>query len=101
MNYNIEKLNTNETVPKEDRHINLMKTFEEFCLQDLIKEVASTEVITKLVYLLDLFPKFRSEFLKALKLTPKRTVTNVMTIISKHKIIKVNGKVENKNCEIF
>jgi len=72
----------------------LMKTFEEFCLQYLIKKVASTEVITKLVYLLDLFPKFRSEFLKALKLIPKRIVTIVMTIINKHKITKVNGMIE-------
>ena len=83
------------------RHIQLMETFGEYCIQDLIKEVASTDVITKLVYLLDIFPKFRTEFLKALKLTPKQTMTNVMTIISKHKIIKVNGKVEDKECEIF
>jgi len=83
------------------RHIQLMETFGEYCIQDLIKEVASTDVITKLIYLLDFFPKFRTEFLKALKLTPKQTMTNVMTIISKLKIIKVSGKVEDKDCEIF
>ena len=84
-----------------EKHIKLMEAFGDYYIQDLIKEIASTDVITKLVYLLDLFPKFRTEFLKALKLTPKQTITNVMTIITKHKIIKVCGKVENKDCEIF
>ena len=103
---NADELNTKNE--KEDisnkpsgRHIKLMDAFDDYCIQDLIKEVASTDVITKLAHLLDLFPKFRTEFLKALRLTPKQTLTNVMTIISKHKIIKVCGKVENKDCEIF
>jgi len=99
INTNVKKNET--TVNKPERHIKLMETFEEYCIQDLIKEIASTDVITKLVYLLDIFPKFRTEFLKALKLTPKQTMTNVMTIIAKHKIIKVVGRVEDKDCEIF
>jgi len=40
-----------------------MDTFDNYCIQDLIKEVAFTDVITKLAYLLGLFPKFRTEFL--------------------------------------
>ncbi len=95
-----DKKNEN-SIKQTERHIKLMETFGEYCIQDLIKEIASTDVITKLVYLLDLFPKFRTEFLRALKLTPKQIITNVMTIISKHKIIKVRGKVEGKDCEIF
>jgi len=50
-----------------------MKEFEKFDhynLDNLIKEVASTEVVTKLAYLLVLFPKFRSAFLQKLKLPP-------------------------------
>ena len=93
--------NSDTTKKSKERHIQLMDHFEEFYIQDLIKEIASTEVMTKLVHLLDIFPKFRTEFLKALKLTPKQTITNVMTIINKHKIIKVIGKVENINCDIF
>ena len=102
----MKEMNTNtktsETPMKQpEKHIKLMEKFGDYYIQDLIKEIASTDVITKLVYLLDLFPKFRTEFLKALKLTPKQTITNVMTVITKHKIIKVNGKVENNDCEIF
>jgi len=39
---------------KPEKHIKMMEDFNEFKIKDFIKEVASTEVITKLVYLLDL-----------------------------------------------
>jgi len=99
INTDIEQSET--SFKKPEKHIKLMEKFGDYYIQDLIKEIASTDVITKLVYLLDLFPKFRTEFLKALKLAPKQTITNVMTVITKHKIIKVCGKVENNDCEIF
>jgi len=60
--------------------------------------------------LLDLFPKFRSEFTKALKLTEGKeklkknlntSLINVMTIISQHKVIKVKGTVDENPAEIF
>ena len=95
---------------KPEKHIKMMEDFNEFKIKDFIKEVASTEVITKLVYLLDLFPKFRSEFTKALKLTEGKekikknlntSLINVMTIISQHKVIKVKGTVDKKPAEIF
>jgi len=83
-----------------------MKEFEEFDdynLDNLIKEVASTEIVTKLAYLLDLFPKFRSAFLQKLKLTPKNksVVTNAINAIGNRKISKVYGKVEGHEAEIF
>ena len=52
-----------------EKHIKMMETFGEYKINDLINEVTSTEVITKLVYLLDLFPKFIAKFYKALRLT--------------------------------
>ena len=60
--------------------------------------------------MLDLFPKFRSEFTKALKLTEGKeklkknlntSLINVMTIISQHKVIKVKGTVDENPAEIF
>jgi len=71
-----------------------MEQLDEYLIEDLVKEIASTEVITRLGHLLDMFPKFRSAFSKTLKLTTKNILSNVMTIISKFKIIKVKGKVE-------
>jgi len=83
-----------------------MKEFEEFDdynLDNLIKEVASTEIVTKLAYILDLFPKFRSAFLQKLKLTPKNksVVTNAINIIGNCKISKVYCKVKGHEAEIF
>lgn len=87
-----------ERVTKLERHIRLMDGFEDYLLEDLVDKVAATEVGTKLVHLLDLFPKFRSAFQQKLKLTPKTTpkiinkesvVTNVVNKISQNKISKV------------
>jgi len=66
---------------------------EEYKFEDLIKEVAYTDVVIKLAYLLDLFPKLRSEFEKSLKLTElnKNSLLNVMTMVNRHKVIKVEG----------
>jgi len=61
-------------------------------MDDLINEIASTEVTTKLVHLLDLFTKFRTAFIQKLKLTSSQetnTITNVITAVSNHKIAKV------------
>jgi len=99
----MDKTSTEQVESNTDnkRHIRLMEQLDEFLIQDLVNEVASTEVITKLGYLLDLFPKFRTAFSKALKLTPKSTINNVITLVNKFKIIKVKGKVEGVDCEIF
>jgi len=87
-----------------------METFGEYKINDLINEVTSTEVITKLVYLLDLFPKFIAKFYKALRLTEGKgnkakkantSLINVMNIISQHKVIKVKGTENEKSVEIF
>jgi len=80
-----------------------MNGFEEYLLEDLVDKVAATEVGTKLVHLLDLFPKFRSAFQKKLKLTPRTNpkatkeesvITNVVNRISENKISKIYEKVE-------
>jgi len=87
-----------------ERHIRLMKGFENFKMDDLIGEIASTEVTTKLVHLLDLFPKFRTAFSQKLRLEPPlatNTITNVITAINKNKIVKVNGLVEGVNTGIL
>ena len=107
---NNNKIAITQEFNKPEKHIKMMETFKEYKINDLIKEVASTEVITKLVYLLDLFPKFRSEFTKALRLTEGKgnnttkantSLINVMNIISQHKVIKVKGTVDKKPVEIF
>ena len=51
-----------------------------------------------------IFPKFRTAFTQKLKLTSPpvtNTITNVITAISNHKIVKVKGSVENIKTEIF
>jgi len=92
-----------ETIQKLERHIKLMENFKDYDIDELVNEIASTEVATKLAYLLDLFLKFRSSFAQKLKLTPKNksVVTNAINKISKNKISKVYGKVEGKEAEIF
>ena len=97
------QLPTSERIQNVERHIKLMNGFEQFSLEDLVNEVASTEVVTKLVNLLDLFPKFRTAFSQKLKFQPKfkNAVTNAITLLGEHKVVKVNGKVENHDTEIF
>ena len=99
-----------ERVTKLERHIRLMDGFEDYLLEDLVDKVADTEVGTKLVHLLDLFPKFRSAFQQKLKLTPRTTskvtnketvVTNAVNRLSEKKISKVYGQVEGQDGEIF
>lgn len=100
-----------ERVENLERHIRMMDGFEDFPIDDLVDKVASTEVVTKLVHLLDLFPKFRSAFLKKLKLVPKTipvatpnrssVVTNAVNEIGDNKISKVHGQIEGKEGEIF
>ena len=108
-----ENIKTNNSMTKEEtstdiinpntkeRHIKLMEYLDDYLLQDLVKEIASTKVVTKLGYLLDLFPKLRAHFNKSLKLTPKSSLNNVLTLVNKFKIIKILGKIEGVNCEIF
>ena len=43
-------------IDQVEKHIRLMKGFENFKMDDLIGEICSTEFTTKLVHLLDLFP---------------------------------------------
>jgi len=52
-----------------------MEKLNEYLIEDLVNKISSTEVITKLGHLLDMFPKFRSAFSKALKLTPRNTIS--------------------------
>jgi len=49
----------------------LIEELDVYNLDNLIKEVASTEINIKLAYLVDLFPKFRSSFQQKLELTSK------------------------------
>jgi len=93
-----------EKARKIEKHVRLMEGFEEFKMDDLINEILSTEWTTKLLHLLDLFPKFRTTFNQKLELTSTpvtNTITNVITAISNHKIVKVKGTVENIENEIF
>jgi len=70
--------------------------------KNLIKNIVSTKVKTKLVYLIDWFTKFRNEFIKSLKLTTFQNPTlNIMSLFSHNKIIKVNGFVEGHETDIF
>lgn len=84
-------------------NIRIMNQFEEYNIDDLIKEVADTEVKIKLVHLIDLFPKYRSKFLKAFKLAniTKESLVNALTLISENKFIKIKGHIENTLGEIF
>ncbi|ORX47079.1 hypothetical protein BCR36DRAFT_454686, partial [Piromyces finnis] len=91
-----------EPLTKNEKHIKILEKLENMYIEDLIRDIVSTEVKTKLVNLLDWFPKFRSEFIKSLKLTSfKNPALNVMSLFSRNKIIKVPGEVENNNAEIF
>eukprot|EP00833_Pecoramyces_ruminatium_P004261 jgi/Orpsp1_1/1178293/evm.model.c7180000064738.1 len=99
-----------ERVTKLERHIRLMDGFENYLLEDLVDKVADTEVGTKLVHLLDLFPKFRSVFQQKLKLNPRTTtkttkknnvITNAVNKLSENKISKVYGQIEGQEGEIF
>ncbi|ORX42740.1 hypothetical protein BCR36DRAFT_258878, partial [Piromyces finnis] len=91
-----------ESLTKNEKHIKILEKLENMYIEDLIRDIVSTEVKTKLVNLLDWFPKFRSEFIKSLKLTSfKNPASNVMSLFSRNKIIKVPGEVENNNAEIF
>ena len=99
-----------ERVTNLERHISLIDGFEEYLLENLVDKVADTEVGTKLVYLFDLFPKFRLAFQRKLKLKPKTTskmitkesvITNAVNIIRENKISKVYGQIEGQNGEIF
>ncbi|ORX49958.1 hypothetical protein BCR36DRAFT_290483, partial [Piromyces finnis] len=91
-----------ESLTKNEKHIKILEKLENMYIEDLIRDIVSTEVKTKLVNLLDWFPKFRSEFIKSLKLTSfKNPALNVMSLFSRNKIIKVPGEVENNNAEIF
>ena len=92
-----------EKTKRIEKHVRLMDGFESFNMDDLINNIASVEVTTKLVHLLDLFPKFRTAFSQKLKLTPNNSnaITNVITAISNHKIVKVKGRVEDTETEIF
>eukprot|EP00833_Pecoramyces_ruminatium_P015176 jgi/Orpsp1_1/1189208/evm.model.d7180000070286.1 len=87
-----------------------MDGFENYLLEDLVDKVADTEVGTKLVHLLDLFPKFRSVFQQKLKLNPRTTtkttkknnvITNAVNKLSENKISKVYGQIEGQEGEIF
>jgi len=84
-----------------------MNGFESFNMDDSkpsINNIASVEVTTKLVHLLDLFPKFHTSFSQKFKLTPNtasNAITNVITAISNHKIVKVKGMVEDTETKIF
>ena len=93
------KMNNKEE--NKERHIKLVEEFDEYLIEDLVKEIASTEINTKLVHLLDLFPKFRAAFSKALKLNPRNSTSTLLSIFSKFKISKTKGKVEGANTEIF
>ena len=100
---NIDTLGDNKhKSQKNEKHIKILESLENRYIEDLIKDIVSTDVTTKLAYLLDWFPKFRSEFIKSLKLKPDNNPTlNVMSLFSRHKIIKVLGTVENQDSEIF
>ncbi|OUM57232.1 hypothetical protein PIROE2DRAFT_65121 [Piromyces sp. E2] len=87
---------------KNEKHIKILEELEDMCIEDLIKDIVSTEVRTKLVYLLDWFPKFRNEFIKSLKLTTFENPTlNIMSLFSHNKIIEVGGYVEGNQTDIF
>ncbi|OUM61342.1 hypothetical protein PIROE2DRAFT_62571 [Piromyces sp. E2] len=71
-----------------EKHVRLMDGFETFNMEDHINNLASMEVTTKL----------------KLKLTQgpvNNAITNVITAISNHKIVKVKGKVQETDTEIF
>ncbi|OUM70673.1 hypothetical protein PIROE2DRAFT_56710 [Piromyces sp. E2] len=87
---------------KIEKHIRVLEELEKIGIEELIKDVVSTEVKTKLDYLLDWFPKFRNEFIKSLKLTTfENSTLNIMSLFSHNKIIKVGGYVERNQTDIF
>jgi len=93
-----------DKLKKIEKHIRLMEGFESFKIDDLVNEIASIEVVAKLVNLLDVFPKLRTAFAQKLKLTPAtttNTITNVITAISNNKIVKVRGKIEDADAIIL
>jgi len=61
--------NTSIKASKGEKHIKILEDLDNLYIEDFIKEEVSSKVITKMTYLLDWFPKFRNEFIKALKLT--------------------------------
>ncbi|KAG4092011.1 hypothetical protein H8356DRAFT_1321942 [Neocallimastix lanati (nom. inval.)] len=93
-----------DKLKKIEKHIRLMEGFKSFKIDDLVNEIASIEVVTKLANLLDVFPKLRTAFAQKLKLTPAtttNTITNVITAISNNKIVKVRGKIEDADAIIL
>ena len=93
-----------DKLKKIEKHILLMEGFESFKIDDLVNEIASIEAVTKLVNLLDVFPKLRTAFAQKLKLTPAtttNTIINIITAISNNKIVKVRGKIEDADAIIL
>ncbi|KAG4099962.1 hypothetical protein H8356DRAFT_1075733 [Neocallimastix lanati (nom. inval.)] len=56
-NHNTPTNSAPDKLKKIEKHIRLMEGFESFKIDDLVNEIASIEVVTKLVNLLDVFPK--------------------------------------------
>jgi len=81
-----------------------------YLLEDLVDKVADIEVGTKLVHLLDFFPKFRSAFQQKLKLSPGTTtktteketvITNAVNKLSENKISKYTDRSKDNMVKSF
>ena len=78
-----------------------MEGFESFKIDDLVNEIASIEVVTKLVNLLDVFPNLRTAFAQKLKLTPATTTITITMLLLRLVITKCKSKRENRRCRCY
>ena len=90
-----------DKLKKIEKHIRLMEGFESFKIDDLVNEIASIEVVTKLVNLLDVFPNLRTAFAQKLKLTPATTTITITMLLLRLVITKCKSKRENRRCRCY